>query len=160
MALTSAEITLAKSGILNLLHTQVADLDDIRALLFTKSFAHTKYATDAAASTVTIITPIFVFPTAYKITAINILPATTVAADATNYASILFATEDGAAGTPVAVGNRTTATVALTETTTAAVTLDGTVTGAAGDILTIQITKAGTGASIPRCTFQIDYEVM
>jgi len=160
MALTASEIALAKSGILNLLHTQVADLDDVRALLFKKEATYVKVLADATAATVTAITPCYRFPTAYKITAINILPATTAAADATNYATILFATEDGAAGTPVPVGNRTTATVALTETTTAAVTLSGTVTGAAGDILTVQITKAGTGVAIPACTFQVDYEVM
>jgi len=160
MALTSTEIANAKSGLLNLLHPYLADLDDAKSLFFTKHAKYTKVLADAAAATTTAITPFYRFPTAYKITAINILPATTVAADASNYATILIASEDGAAGTPVAIGNRTTASVALTETTTAAVTLSGTVTGAAGDILTLQVTKTGTGAQLPPLTVQVDYEVM
>ena len=160
MALTSAEIAAAKSGLLNLIHPHVADLDDVKSLLFKKEATYVKVLADAAAATATPITPFYRFPTAYKITAINILPATTVAADGSHYASILIATEDGAAGTPVPVGNRTTASVALTETTTAAVTLSGTVTGAAGDILTLQVTKTGNGAALPQLTVQVDYEIM
>lgn len=160
MALTATEIANCKTGLMNLLHPYVADAQDITDLLFTKQAVYTKVLADAAAATATPITPFHRFDTAYDITGIYILPATTVAADGSNYLTVLIATEDGAAGTPVAVGNRTTASVALTETTTASVTLSGTTTGAAGDILTLQVTKTGTGAVLPQCTVVVTYEVM
>jgi len=76
-------------------------------------------------------------------------PATAAAANATNYATITLASNDGAGGSYTSLGTLTTATVAMAVDTSRSLSMSG--AGQAipiGGMIKVAKTEAGTGAII------------
>jgi hypothetical protein len=128
-------------------------------------------AADGAASTATTNTFMFCNETPYPmyvLSASYVSPAGTITASATDYATISVLTDNGAAGTPAAAGQRSTTIAAPgTGNVAAAIKADiltaGTITAAnstarvlvAGGILWFAIAKAGSGVVVPAGTITV-----
>lgn len=117
-------------------------------------------AVDGGAGTATAELPIFRAPFACTITAINITPGAALTADDTNNAVLLVdkrpATDPG---TPANIATLTTNVAAGDWVAWTPVSL-GALTGAtlqAGDVVTFEITKGGTGVAVPRAVLSVDF---
>lgn len=112
-----------------------------------------KHAQDAAAATATGETPFYRCYTAQRVLRCDILPTAALTANDTNYASILLKSEDGAGAGAETISTLTTKITGGSGDWTAKVTVPFTLTAAnvdlsAGDILMVQITKAGSGVQL------------
>lgn len=121
-----------------------------------------KVAADGAASTATAETPIFTaaFPTVLK--SITIVPGAALTADNTNNAVITFARRDAGGSNKVTIGTLTTNVasgnwVAWTDKVLASL---ANTTLTAGQHVTMEITKGGTGVAVPISTVRIAHNAV
>lgn len=121
---------------------------------------HVKEADDSAAGDATAEIPVFQAQDAVTITGAFYLPASTLTANDTDYATLLCYRRDSSGGSQ--------ATIASVATTTGGsgnwTAFDGVSLGtlsntaiASGEMVTFEITKAASGVVVPRGSFQIEY---
>ena len=120
-------------------------------LLITRAQSVTRPA-DAAASTTTSETTLFVAQAAMTISAIKLCADAAVVANDTDYLTITIKKRDGAGGSPTTIVSATSAVtggIAIAQFTKVSL---GALTGgtlAAGSIVTVTIAKAGSGKALP-----------
>lgn len=121
-----------------------------------RPIAYQKAAADAAAATATAEQPFFAAPFALLVTAISVLPAAALVADNANNATITIRRRDVAGANPATVASITTnvASGNWTQHVAKALVLGAGVRLAAGEILTFEVTKAGTGVVVPAGAYQ------
>jgi hypothetical protein len=122
--------------------------------------AWNKDAADGAAGTATAEHAIFRAPFAMTIKAIRYIPDAALTQDNSNYATITVAKRNS--GGAVTLGSQTTRSVASggsgSWTQWGAVTIPvSTASVAAGDIITVAISKSGTGVVVPAGQLLIEY---
>lgn len=116
-------------------------------------------AADAAASTATAETPFFAAAAALTIKSIDILPGAALTADATDNATITIRRRnaDGTSAASVAALTTNVAGGSWTQWVSKSMGTISNGTLSAGQILTLQITKAGSGVAIPICAIRVVY---
>lgn len=108
-----------------------------------------KEAADAAAATATAEHTIYVADGHETIDSLQFMPDAAVALNAANYASIIVQVRNGAGGAPQVVATLTTAATNLTAWIAQTLGALAHNVLAPGSLLTVQITKTGTGVVIP-----------
>jgi len=117
------------------------------------SFEHLKTAADGAASTATSEVPVGMARRASKVLAAYFIPASTLTADDTNYATLTISKRAAGGGSKTTVASVSTTTtgsgnfVAWVPVPLTAVAAEVTVTALSQ--LSFEITKAGTGVVVP-----------
>lgn len=140
---------------------QQTDPRDIAKLLIgTPVQSWQKTGADGAAATATAETTVGRVGSAFQLGAVHIVPGAALTADPTNNATItVFKRTAGGAATAVAVGVTAASGANATGSWTAWVSVPMTlVSGAfvsAGDVLTVSITKGGSGVVVPQGTIEI-----
>lgn len=129
------------------LETQLAGLSNVTELMFDKQ------AADGAAANATAEHVIYVASGREQILNIKIMPDAALVADNANFATIVIKKRDGLGGAPVTVATIQTTIAAGTGNWSAFQAIDfGVLVGgqlAAGSLLTVTITKSGTGVVVP-----------
>lgn len=125
-----------------------------------RTVAFHKEAADGSAGAATSELAIFRAAGPETVSKVYFVPSANLTADNSNYATLAIAKRDGAGGGSSSVASKTTQ-VTGSGNLTAFVPLDlGTVSNAsmtAGNVLTVAISKTGTGVVVPAGTFIIEF---
>jgi hypothetical protein len=129
----------------------------IEDLTLIEVFSANKELADAAAATASTLYQLKV-PYAFVVEQMSVCPGAALTADATNNAVLTLAKANGAGGASTAIATLTTDVAG--GNWVADVFKEGTVTGSAaavadGQLLTLKITKGGTGVVVPACSVSI-----
>jgi hypothetical protein len=134
-----------------------AILTESQALANAGAYARTALPADAAAGTATVEYPFYLAGTAGTVLGVSYVPAALVVADAANNATILIARRRAGVSAPIASLTTSIAGTGNIAAFVAAVAAALTNTAlAAGDVLTLAITKAGTGVTLPAATLFVN----
>lgn len=165
MALTSTERQSFIKALAGMLYHAVSDgYADYRKMVFGRTLKVDKPADDGAAGTATTETGVFRFEEDVQITGIYFVPSAAVTAHGTNFATLLVDKRDGAGGAATNLATFATDTVTTDDMAAfvpKALPLTATTADlilSAGNVLTIEITKGGTGVVIPRGSWIVNYE--
>ena len=129
--------------------------------LMVQQFAFTKAAADGAAGTATAETLFARVPRAGRILAAYFCPSAALTASDTDYATLALAKRDGAGGGSSSVASKATTTAGSGNWTAFVPVSLGTISNgtlAAGNVLTLAISKAGNGVAVPSGTLVVLFE--
>jgi hypothetical protein len=142
-------LAVASAGILN---TDTEGLTIATLASIGNKIAWPKVAADAAAATATAVTVIGVMPAvAGRAIQINYAPSAALTADATNFLTMTVRRNPAAGGAAVTIASVVTSAGSWTALVPVTLTLVN-VALVSGDVLTVEITKSGTGVICPSGT--------